>query len=59
MVDPGAAQPAWFHTGGQSGTSTLLFYFPKSDVVVGLMTNMDGAAIREGLARKIGEIAGR
>lgn len=59
MVDPGETQPAWFHTGGQSGASTLLFYFPKTKVAVALMTNIDGAAVREGLARKIAEIAAR
>jgi serine beta-lactamase-like protein LACTB, mitochondrial len=57
MVDAQSAQPAWFHTGGQSGASTLLYVFPKSDVVVALMTNRDGSAIRDTLARKIGEIA--
>jgi serine beta-lactamase-like protein LACTB len=57
MVDPRDAQPAWFHTGGQSGASTLLFYFPKSDVTVALMTNLDGAAIRESLARQIEQLA--
>lgn len=58
MVDPGEAQPAWFHTGGQAGASTLLFYFPKTGIAVALMTNIDGSAIREGLARKIATIAG-
>jgi serine beta-lactamase-like protein LACTB, mitochondrial len=57
MVDPGRAQPAWFHTGGQSGASALLFYFPKDNVAVAVMCNMGGAAVRESLARKIGEIA--
>lgn len=57
MVDPSSEQPSWFHTGGQSGATALLFYFPKDDVVVGLMTNLDGGAIREGLARSIGKIA--
>jgi len=57
MVDPGAAQPAWFHTGGQSGASALLFWLPKSGIAVALMTNIDGSAIRENLARKIGSIA--
>jgi len=57
MVDPRDEQPAWFHTGGQSGASTLLFYFPKSDVTVALMTNMDGGAIRESLARQIEKLA--
>jgi hypothetical protein len=59
MVGPLDASPAWFHTGGQSGASTLLFWFPDWKVAVALMTNRDGAAIREGLARKIGEIATR
>jgi CubicO group peptidase (beta-lactamase class C family) len=57
MVDPGPAQPAWFHTGGQSGTSTLLFWFPNDRIAVAVMTNIDGAAVREPLARKIAEIA--
>jgi CubicO group peptidase (beta-lactamase class C family) len=57
MVDPGDTQPAWFHTGGQSGASTLLFLFPKDDVVVAVMSNMDHAAVREPLARKIAAIA--
>jgi serine beta-lactamase-like protein LACTB, mitochondrial len=57
MVDPGEEQPAWFHTGGQSGTSALLFYFPKTETAVAIMTNMDHSAIRESLARKISEIA--
>lgn len=56
MVDPGA-QPAWFHTGGQSGFSALLFVFPRTGTVVAVMANMDGAAVRVPLARKIGEIA--
>lgn len=58
MVDPGEKQPAWFHTGGQAGASTLMFWFPKSGTAVALMTNMDGAAVREGLARRIEAIAG-
>jgi CubicO group peptidase (beta-lactamase class C family) len=59
MVDPGDTQPAWFHTGGQSGASTLLFLFPKDDVVVAVMSNMDHGAVRESLARKIAQIAAR
>jgi serine beta-lactamase-like protein LACTB len=59
MIDPGETQTAWFHTGGQSGASALLFFFPKSDVAVAIMTNMDHSAVRESLARKIGEIATR
>jgi serine beta-lactamase-like protein LACTB, mitochondrial len=59
MIGPVDAQPAWFHTGGQSGVSTLLFWFPDSSVAVALMTNRDGSAIRESLARRIGEIAAR
>lgn len=59
MVDPGGVQPAWFHTGGQSGASALLFLFPKTDIAVAVMTNMDSLAVRESLARKIGEIASR
>jgi CubicO group peptidase (beta-lactamase class C family) len=59
MVGPADAHPAWFHTGGQSGASALLFWFPESRVAVAMLTNRDGAAIRESLARKVGEIAGR
>lgn len=59
MIDPGEAQTAWFHTGGQSGASALLFFFPKADVAVATMTNMDHSAVRESLAREIGEIAAR
>jgi serine beta-lactamase-like protein LACTB, mitochondrial len=59
MVGPVDMQPAWFHTGGQSGASALLFWFPENSVAVALLTNRDGSAIREPLARKIGEIAGR
>lgn len=56
MVDP-AAQPAWFHTGGQSGFSALLFVFPRTGTVVAVLANMDGAAVRDPLARNIGQIA--
>jgi serine beta-lactamase-like protein LACTB len=59
MVDPGDEQPALFHTGGQSGASALLFLFRNDGVAVALLTNIDGSAIREALARKIGGIAGR
>jgi CubicO group peptidase (beta-lactamase class C family) len=59
MVGPGDGLPAWFHTGGQSGASALLFWFPANDVAVALLTNRDGSAIRESLARRIGEIAAR
>jgi hypothetical protein len=59
MIDPGETQTAWFHTGGQSGASALLFVFPKADVAVAILTNMDHSAVRESLARKIGEIAAR
>jgi hypothetical protein len=37
----------------------LLFWFPDSRVAVALLTNRDGSAIRESLARKIGEIAAK
>ncbi len=57
MVDAGKEQPALFHTGGQSGASALLFLFPNDGVAVALLTNIDGSAIREPLARKIGRIA--
>lgn len=56
MVDAGE-EPALFHTGGQSGASALLFLFPNDGVAVALLTNIDGSAIREPLARKIGRIA--
>jgi CubicO group peptidase (beta-lactamase class C family) len=59
MVGPLDGRRAWFHTGGQSGASTLLFWFPDSQIAVALMTNRDGSAIREPLARKLEEIAGR
>ncbi len=57
MVDPGPAQPAWFHTGGQSGASALLFLFPQDNIAVAVMTNIDGSAVREPLPRKIASIA--
>jgi CubicO group peptidase (beta-lactamase class C family) len=57
MVDSSAQQPVLFHTGGQAGASALLFLFPDAIAVV-LLTNIDGSAIREPLARKIGAIAG-
>jgi serine beta-lactamase-like protein LACTB, mitochondrial len=59
MVDPSDTRPIWFHTGGQSGATTLLYVFPKSDVVVVLLTNIDGSAISEQLALRIEEIAAR
>jgi CubicO group peptidase (beta-lactamase class C family) len=59
MVGPVDGRPAWFHTGGQSGASALLYWFPDSKIAVALMTNRDGSAIREPLARKLEEIAGR
>jgi CubicO group peptidase (beta-lactamase class C family) len=59
MVDPNPARPAWFHTGGQSGATTMLHVFPKSEIAVVLMTNVDGSSIGESLALKIEEIAAR
>jgi serine beta-lactamase-like protein LACTB, mitochondrial len=59
MVGPVGSHPAWFHTGGQSGASTLLFWFPESKIAVALMTNRDGSAIREPLARRLAGIAGQ
>jgi CubicO group peptidase (beta-lactamase class C family) len=59
MVGPVDGRVAWFHTGGQSGASALLYWFPDSQIAVALMTNRDGSAIREPLARKLEEIAGR
>jgi serine beta-lactamase-like protein LACTB, mitochondrial len=57
MVGPADGRSAWFHTGGQSGASALLFWFPDSSIAVALLTNRDGSAIRESLARRIAEIA--
>jgi serine beta-lactamase-like protein LACTB, mitochondrial len=59
MVGPVDGRSAWFHTGGQSGASALLYWFPDSEVAVALLTNRDGSAIREPLARKIEEIVSR
>jgi len=59
MVGPADDRPAWFHTGGQSGASSLLFWFPDTRVAVALLANRDGSAIRESLARRIGDVAGR
>jgi CubicO group peptidase (beta-lactamase class C family) len=59
MVDPGDDRQAWFHTGGQSGTSTLLFLFPKTGIVVAVLANRDGASVREGLVRDIAKVAER
>jgi serine beta-lactamase-like protein LACTB, mitochondrial len=58
MVGPLTGKPAWFHTGGQSGATALLYWYPDSQVAVALMTNRDGRAITEGLARKIADVAG-
>jgi hypothetical protein len=41
----------------QSGFSTLLFLFPKDNIVVAVMTNMDGSAVRDPFARKVAQIA--
>jgi CubicO group peptidase (beta-lactamase class C family) len=59
MVGPVDGRLAWFHTGGQTGASALLYWFPDSKIAVALMTNRDGSAIREPLARKLEEIANR
>jgi serine beta-lactamase-like protein LACTB, mitochondrial len=59
MVGPLASKPAWFHTGGQSGATALLYWYPDSQVAVALMTNLDGRAINEELARKIADVAGK
>jgi CubicO group peptidase (beta-lactamase class C family) len=59
MVGPLTGKPAWFHTGGQSGATALLYWYPESQVAVALMTNLDGRAITEELARKIADIAGQ
>jgi CubicO group peptidase (beta-lactamase class C family) len=58
MVGPLTGKPAWFHTGGQSGTTALLYWYPDSQVAVALMTNRDGRAITEALARRIADVAG-
>jgi serine beta-lactamase-like protein LACTB, mitochondrial len=57
MVDGSSARPAWFHTGGQAGTTTLLMLFPQDGLVVAVMTNLDGGAVREALVRKIADVA--
>lgn len=59
MVGPLSDKPAWFHTGGQSGATALLYWYPDSGVAVALMTNRDGRAITESLARKIADVAAR
>jgi CubicO group peptidase (beta-lactamase class C family) len=59
MVGPLSGKPAWFHTGGQSGATALLYWYPETEVAVALMTNRDGRAITEDLARKIAEVAAR
>jgi hypothetical protein len=59
MIGPLDGKPAWFHTGGQSGATALLYWYPDSQVAVALMTNLDGRAITEDLARKIADVAGR
>jgi serine beta-lactamase-like protein LACTB, mitochondrial len=59
MLGPLDGAPAWFHTGGQSGATALLYWYPDHQIAVALMTNLDGRAINEGLARKIANIAAR
>jgi serine beta-lactamase-like protein LACTB, mitochondrial len=59
MIGPLSGKAAWFHTGGQSGATALLYWFPESQVAVALMTNLDGRAITEELARKIADVAAR
>jgi CubicO group peptidase (beta-lactamase class C family) len=59
MVGPLSGKPAWFHTGGQSGATALLYWYPETEIAVALMTNRDGRAITEDLARKIAEVAAR
>jgi hypothetical protein len=44
-------------TGGQSGATALLYWYPHSQVAVALMTNLDGRAIDESFARKIASVA--
>jgi CubicO group peptidase (beta-lactamase class C family) len=57
MVGPLDGRQAWFHTGGQSGATALLYWYPDSQVAVALMTNRDGRAISETLARKIADVS--
>jgi serine beta-lactamase-like protein LACTB, mitochondrial len=57
MVGPLDGRRAWFHTGGQSGATALLYWYPDSRIAVAIMTNRDGRAITEKLAVKIAEIA--
>ena len=59
MVGPLSGKTAWFHTGGQSGATALLYWYPQSRTAVALMTNLDGRAITEELARKIADVAER
>lgn len=59
MVGPLSGKVAWFHTGGQSGATALLYWYPESRVAVALMTNLDGRAITEELAKRIADIAAR
>ena len=59
MVGPLTGKTAWFHTGGQSGATALLYWYPESQVAVALMTNLDGRAINEELARRIADVASR
>lgn len=54
-----AGNPAWFHTGGQSGATALLYWYPASGTAVALMTNLDERAITGELARKIADVAAR
>lgn len=59
MVGPLNGKIAWFHTGGQAGATALLYWYPDTQVAVALMTNLDGRAITEDLARKIADVAAR
>jgi len=59
MIGPLDGERAWFHTGGQSGATALLYWYPDSEVAIALMTNLDGRAINEMLARKIAEVVQR
>jgi serine beta-lactamase-like protein LACTB len=53
------SRPAWFHTGGQSGVSGYLMWFPDTKIAVALLTNRDGNAIPLALVRRIEVIAAR
>jgi CubicO group peptidase (beta-lactamase class C family) len=59
MVGPLTGETAWFHTGGQSGATALLYWYPNRRIAVALMTNLDGRAITEQLAKDVADVAAR